>query len=720
MRNKIFFTSLLLAPYLLIKAQAILTISTSGQTGTSGSNWSISGGVLNVIGNASVNPSVITNYLNTSGNLTVQVSTGNSSGNNISVESNITYTGNLLRTLTFKAKNDIVVNAGVTISSTNAAMNLVLWSATGNISGDVFFGATSSYTSPATIQTNGGHLWIGGGSGSETWNGITVGDGHAIGGTGRTVGGSFTHYNGVTIQATAIATAGGDIMIKCKGRPNSTSLSTEYSGGIYLVGTGTMNSGGGDISIYSLAGAGGGQKYGLYNLGAYTFSTGSGNLLLSGDASESSSTSGSSVTGRGLFLWTNVAPINSSGNINLIGKKSTASGTYGIDIRTNISTTNGNIVMDGNTNIYLGALISATGIISITGDVELYRTISLGSANLIINGITTGTPTYWYKTNGSGSVKRSIPNASSFTFPIGNSTYNPVTIKNNTGTADEFSVRVADEVYVNGVSGNISNQPRINRTWHIGKINSNSGAGVDFTFQWNAINEEIGTFTSSSRRLNHHNGSNWTFANGTSGSPGGTTSAKTMTHTGYTGSFSPFAIGDAATTLPVTWQSFTAQKNNEKVVLTWSTASEQNTKDFEILHSTDASNWYSLGNVIAAGNSTNIQYYRFDHVNPFKNNIQNYYRVKQRDLDGQHSLSKIISIRFDQIVQEAIVYPNPAADKLIIYIAKDQEVRLINLSGVTILKIKLTAGRHELNIGNFPKGAYILQIENNFQKIIFQ
>jgi len=235
----------------------------------------------------------------------------------------------------------------------------------------------------------------------------------------------------------------------------------------------------------------------------------------------------------------------------ITGKKSTASGTYGIDIRTNISTTNGNIVMDGNTNIYLGALISATGIISITGDVELYRTISLGSANLIINGITTGTPTYWYKTNGSGSVKRSIPNASSFTFPIGNSTYNPVTIKNNTGTADEFSVRVADEVYVNGVSGNISNQPRINRTWHIGKINSNSGAGVDFTFQWNAINEEIGTFTSSSRRLNHHNGSNWTFANGTSGSPGGTTSAKTMTHTGYTGSFSPFAIGDAATTLPV-------------------------------------------------------------------------------------------------------------------------------------------------------------------------
>lgn len=46
-----------------------LTLSTTGETGTSGTNWSITGTTLSVSGTASVNVSVITNHLANVGDL---------------------------------------------------------------------------------------------------------------------------------------------------------------------------------------------------------------------------------------------------------------------------------------------------------------------------------------------------------------------------------------------------------------------------------------------------------------------------------------------------------------------------------------------------------------------------------------------------------------------------------------------------------------------------
>lgn len=68
------------------------------------------------------------------------------------------------------------------------------------------------------------------------------------------------------------------------------------------------------------------------------------------------------------------------------------------------------------------------------------------TANYFIGANTTNR----VKTNGAGKLKMNVGNASSLAFPVGNSAYNPVTITNNSGNTDAFSVRVLDEVYVNG------------------------------------------------------------------------------------------------------------------------------------------------------------------------------------------------------------------------------------------------------------------------------
>ena len=219
-----------------------LTISTSGETGTSGTNWSISGNELTVTGTATVNVSVITNHLETIGNLDV-VANSSGSAQHIFIEGAINFTGNVSRTLTFVARNDVKINNS--ISSTNTSLhviaksgdnievsstfsivsnggNIVLWANTdGNNLGNITVQPTSS------IVSNGGGIWMGGGQTSAQWvpfdgaTSITVGAASAISGTAIPFG--------VVIRGTVNAGTGN---FYAAGVSNK--IGTDYSTGVFF------------------------------------------------------------------------------------------------------------------------------------------------------------------------------------------------------------------------------------------------------------------------------------------------------------------------------------------------------------------------------------------------------------------------------------------------------------------------------------------------------
>jgi hypothetical protein len=379
----------------------------------------------------------------------------------------------------------------------------------------------------------------------------------------------------------------------------------------------------------------------------------------------------------------------------------------------------GPITINGGT-ITVDASISATGDLTFSGSSLVLNTpITIINNDVIIGSNTTvpANSTNYFKTTGTGTIKRSIASGSSFTFPVGNTTYNSVAIQNRTGAADIFSVRVANEVLTNGTSGTAITDKVVNRTWHIGKTNPNGSLGVNMTFQWDA-NQELGTMTD--RKLSHHNNTLWALATGTSGNVTISGTTKTMTHSGYTGTFSPFAIGSTGSALPVTWQSFTAKKHPTTVELNWSTASEQNTKDFEVQYSTNTQDWSALGTVAAAGNSSVLRSYQFIHNSPLKGNVYNYYRILQRDLDGKFSYSKIVSIIYNEPGIEVQVYPNPVKDIITIYLAESQQIRLVNMAGATVWQGSMAAGRNQLLISHLPKGVYTLITLKGPQQILIQ
>ncbi len=148
-------------------------------------------------------------------------------------------------TLTFKSSGSILLESGSSISSANNRLNLVLWADTdGSGSGSIFFAGTND------ITTNGGGIWMGGGSGSTNWipysgaGALTVGDSYAVG-DGATSLGGLRYRGGIEMSdETNLISNGGNIALYGK----SYNASDKFTSGVLSDG-GTIDAGAGTILI---------------------------------------------------------------------------------------------------------------------------------------------------------------------------------------------------------------------------------------------------------------------------------------------------------------------------------------------------------------------------------------------------------------------------------------------------------------------------------------
>jgi len=412
-----------------------------------------------------------------------------------------------------------------------------------------------------------------------------------------------------------------------------------------------------------------------------------------------------------------VAPLIASNSIGLAG----ATGT--LSIPDSYFTSN---FTDGFSNIQIGSSAQTGNITANTftirdnigiltsGSLTLGGRSSLGNNNVTLgSGISSiiASASNYFQTNGTGVVNRTIAaNGNYFLFPIGNALYNPVSIANNTSASDVFTSKVRDAVLDNGTSGNQKTDPLVNTTWDISKTNSNSGSGIDFIFQWESSQEanSINSF-----RLNHYKSStsNWEFAAGASGSVVGSTT-KTMTHTGYTGTFSPFAIGNNHTPLPIDLISFNATPNNNNVDLTWTTFGD-NKNPFHILKSTDGNTWTSIGAQLPSENS--VHYLFTDH----KPAPVNYYQLSQLDHSNTLQYSDIRVVNFNS--HKIAIFPNPNNGEFNIQSRNVLNYQIIDYTGKVIME---GDNSNPLIKTNLIKGIYLIKItegeKTTFNKMIVQ
>ena len=136
-----------------------LTISTSGEAGTSGTNWSISGNTLTASnsGNSNIHPSVIQNHLASNpltvhaGSVIFNANITSSTANNLSIWSNTHITNTSATSITTQGGNVLFASNVDDATDGEATTNGYI---------QLRFGIT--------INTNGGNITFGGGNNSGT------------------------------------------------------------------------------------------------------------------------------------------------------------------------------------------------------------------------------------------------------------------------------------------------------------------------------------------------------------------------------------------------------------------------------------------------------------------------------------------------------------------------------------------------------------------------
>ncbi|PLX01273.1 MAG: hypothetical protein C0594_13500, partial [Marinilabiliales bacterium] len=226
-----------------------------------------------------------------------------------------------------------------------------------------------------------------------------------------------------------------------------------------------------------------------------------------------------------------------------------------------------------------------------------------------------------------------------FTFPVGkNATWARMKLQNVSGSAvtDAFTVEYFDEEYGNNYYNVISPLVHASSIEHW-DITKNVGTPTKKVGLYSEDRDYslINDFNDADLRVAHWNGTSWETAHtidANDDNSGSGTSGWIMSDNCT--SFSPFtfASNSASNVLPVELLSFNAVANNNKVDISWITASELNSDYFIVQRSKDLTHIDDIANVDAAGNSLSTLNYYVEDNEPYQG--ISYYRLKEVDFDG--------------------------------------------------------------------------------------
>lgn len=173
------------------------------------------------------------------------------------------------------------------------------------------------------------------------------------------------------------------------------------------------------------------------------------------------------------------------------------------------------------------------------------------------------------------------------------------------------------------------------------------------------------------------------------------------------------------TPLPVELAAFTATKQAENGLLSWTTASEKNSAYFEVQASADGRQWQPIGRREAAGSSTAARSYSLlDQGIARYGAPLVYYRLRQVDADGTASFSPLRTLAPPAAAWAVTAYPNPFAQELSAEIKSPESspltLELYDAAGRRVLhrQVAGSAGQQlvDLRAAALPTGSYVLHV----------
>ena len=187
-----------------------------------------------------------------------------------------------------------------------------------------------------------------------------------------------------------------------------------------------------------------------------------------------------------------------------------------------------------------------------------------------------------------------------------------------------------------------------------------------------------------------------------------------------------FADGESALTLlqsmvlPLEWGQIDLVSKDQSTQLSWETITETDTDYFEVEHSSDGQKFEVVDWQLAAGNSSRPIWYQFQHQDLKPGN--QYYRIKQVDLDGSFTYSEMLHAYIKAKGQSWVVFPNPMTSNQIEIQGhtqnEDLRLSLLSTSGQILWENQIlnAASSISIELPSLEPGMYYLKMVAN-QKV---
>ncbi len=241
---------------------------------------------------------------------------------------------------------------------------------------------------------------------------------------------------------------------------------------------------------------------------------------------------------------------------------------------------------------------------------------------------------------------------------------------------------------------------------------------TDYTLSLYFDNTELGGKTASSLRIAKTTAASIGLANAGNTifvTPTITTLGNNTVFTGNFTGFSRFFLIDAATVLPITSLTFNAYESNNTAILQFTTATENNSKGFDVEKSLDGITFNKFAFIPGKGNSVTQSNYSLQDNN--LTDVQ-YYRLKQMDNDGKYSYSNVVLVKGKSGKQHITFITNPFITELKVVmankVAKNIVIELLDATGKSVIKKNNMGNNTNFFIlplpGNIAKGIYFINI----------
>ncbi len=162
--------------------------------------------------------------------------------------------------------------------------------------------------------------------------------------------------------------------------------------------------------------------------------------------------------------------------------------------------------------------------------------------------------------------------------------------------------------------------------------------------------------------------------------------------------------------LPITFESFTASKQNKSVVLNWKSAQMEEVEKFEILRSLNGKDFTSIGFVPAFTVQTTYSY--TDNAVTASGKV--YYRVRSIEHGGVSMVTPIRYIDFDSQLPMITLYPNPVVNNRFSIVADKpgtKTVAVYSSNGTLFCQFVFNGQVTDVSTIGWPKGWYLINIK---------